>query len=61
MSEYAITQVFPGDKRTLASVDALLHREGITRDANLDYISAMLDEDGEVIAAAMARRAALPL
>ena len=50
MSEYAITQVFPGDKRTLASVDALLHREGITRDANLDYISAMLDEDGEVIA-----------
>ena len=50
MSEYAITQVFPGDKRTLASVDALLRREGITRDANLDYISAMLDEDGEVIA-----------
>ena len=50
MSEYAITQVFPGDKRTLASVDALLHREGITRDANLDYISAMLDEEGEVIA-----------
>ena len=36
MSEYAITQVFPGDKRTLASVDALLRREGITRDANLD-------------------------
>ena len=50
MSEYAITQVFPGDKRTLASVDDLLRREGITRDANLDYISAMLDEDGEVIA-----------
>ena len=50
MSEYAITQVFPGDKRTLASVDALLRREGITRDANLDYISAMLDEEGEVIA-----------
>ena len=46
----AITQVFPGDKRTLASVDALLHREGITRDANLDYIGAMLDEEGEVIA-----------
>ena len=50
MSEYAITRVYPGDKRTLASVDALLHKEGITRDGNLDYICAMLDEDGEVIA-----------
>ena len=50
MSEYAITQVYPGDRKTLASVDALLHKEGITRDGNLDYICAMLDEDGEVIA-----------
>ncbi|MDY3781189.1 MAG: [citrate (pro-3S)-lyase] ligase [Candidatus Faecousia sp.] len=50
MSEYTLTQVFPSDKRTLAQVDRLLVEEGITRDANLDYICAMEDEDGEVIA-----------
>ena len=41
MSDYAISQVYPSDKRSLAGVDALLHREGITRDGNLDYICAM--------------------
>ena len=50
MSEYTLTQVFQSDKRTLAQVDRLLVEEGITRDANLDYICAMEDEDGEVIA-----------
>ena len=50
MSEYALTQVFPSDKAMLAQVDALLVEEGITRDANLDYICAMVDEEGTVIA-----------
>ncbi len=50
MSEYAITQIFPTDKAGLKQVDALLQREGITRDGNLDYTCAMVDEDGEVIA-----------
>ena len=50
MSEYFLTQVYPSDKRTLAQVDRLLVEEGITRDANLDYICAMEDEDGQVIA-----------
>ena len=36
MSEYTLTQVFPGDKTTLAQIDALLQREGIRRDSNLD-------------------------
>ena len=44
MSEYTLTQVFPSDKRTLAQVDRLLVEDGITRDANLDYICAMEDE-----------------
>ena len=38
MSDYAISQVHPTDKRTLAQVDQLLDREGIRRDNNLDYI-----------------------
>ena len=50
MSEYVLTQVYPSDKRTLQQVDRLLVEEGITRDANLDYICAMEDENGEVIA-----------
>lgn len=50
MSDYAISQVYPSDKRSLAQIDALLQKEGITRDGNLDYICAMRDEDDEVIA-----------
>lgn len=50
MSEYFISQIYPSDKRGLAQVDALLQKEGITRDGNLDYICAMRDEDGGVIA-----------
>lgn len=50
MRDYAISQVYPSDKRSLAGVDALLHREGITRDGNLDYICAMRDENDEIIA-----------
>lgn len=49
MSEYAITQVRPGDP-LLAQVDALLQAEGLTRDRNLDHICAMLDQEGQVIA-----------
>lgn len=50
MSEYALTQVSLSDKRVLAQVDALLVENGITRDANLDYICAMVDEENRVIA-----------
>lgn len=49
MSEYSIAQVQPGDTRTLAQIDALLEQEGIRRDANLDYICAMFDEEYHVI------------
>lgn len=50
MSEYALTQVSLSDKRMLAQVDALLVENGISRDANLDYICAMVDEENRVIA-----------
>ena len=50
MSDYAISQVYPSDKRSLAQIDALLQKEGITRDGNLDYICAMRDSDDEIIA-----------
>ena len=50
MSEYSISQVYPSDKYSLSQIDALLQKEGITRDGNLDYICAMRDEDDEVIA-----------
>ena len=49
MSEYSLSQVYPTDKHTLAEIDALLEKEGIRRDANLDYICAMFDENYHVI------------
>ena len=49
MADYRITEVLPADKTTLAQVDTLLQQEGIRRDGNLDYICAMLDENGQVI------------
>ena len=45
-----ITAVRPTDARTLRQIDALLQREGIRRDGNLDYICAMKDDDEQVIA-----------
>ena len=50
MSEYPISQIYPSDRRSLGQVDALLQREGISRDGNLDYICAMRDERDEIIA-----------
>lgn len=50
MSQYTISQLREGDKRTLSQVDRLLHDEGISRDKNLDYTCVMYDEDYQVIA-----------
>ena len=50
MSEYPISQIHPSDRRSLAQIDALLQKEGISRDANLDYICAMRDDSDEIIA-----------
>lgn len=47
---YTISQVSLSDKRGLAQVDALLEREGIRRDRNLDYLCAAYDEDDRIVA-----------
>lgn len=50
MSEYFISRIDPSDRRRLAQIDALLASEGLCRDGNLDYICAMLDDDGQIVA-----------
>ena len=50
MSDYSISQIHPADKRGLAQIDALLQKEGICRDGNLDYICAMYDGNDHIIA-----------
>ena len=47
---YAVSRIFPTDKRAMAQVDALLAQEGISRDKNLDYTCGIYDEDFRVIA-----------
>lgn len=49
MSEYVISQVRPADRRAWSQIDALLEREGIRRDGNLDYTCAMYDDNYDVI------------
>ena len=48
MSEYAISEVRPGDRYMNDAVNQLLEQEGIRRDKNLDYTAAMLDDDYNV-------------
>jgi len=49
MSDHSISQVYPTDRRAIAQIDALLDKEGIKRDGNLDYMCAMYDEDYNII------------
>ncbi len=42
--------VYPGDRRAMAEVDALLEREGLRRDRNLDYTCALYGDDGQIAA-----------
>lgn len=50
MSEYTISKVYPSDNRAMNQIKGLLEQEGITLDANLDYICGMYDEDYNIIA-----------
>ena len=45
-----ISRIYPSDRNAMAKVDALLAGEGIRRDANLDYICGIYDEDYHLIA-----------
>ena len=46
----SIGEIFPDDRRTGAQMNALLLREGIRRDKNLDYSCGVFDDDGSLIA-----------
>ena len=50
MSDYTVSRILPGDGRGMAQIDALLTKEGIRRDANLDYTCALLDDNGRAVA-----------
>ena len=50
MSSYNISKIYPSDKRSNKLIDDLLTKEGIRRDANLDYTCAMFDEEMNIIA-----------
>ena len=45
-----LTAVSPRDARAQKQVDALLEREGIRRDGNLDYTCGLFDDDWRLIA-----------
>lgn len=48
---YTIGPVPPWNERALAQIDALLEREGLYREAHLNYLCAVYDESSDVIAA----------
>lgn len=50
MSEYAISKIYPSDRRANTQINELLLAEGIRRDANLDYTCGMYDEEMNIIA-----------
>ena len=50
MSEYAISQIYPSDRRANTQINKLLLAEGIRRDANLDYTCGMYDDEMNIIA-----------
>lgn len=50
MSDYSISKIYPGDKRSNQLIDKLLNEEGIRRDGNLDYTCAIFDDDMNIIA-----------
>ena len=50
MSEYTISQITPSDRRACRQMDALLEKEGIERDKNLDYSIGLFDEDYNLVA-----------
>lgn len=50
MSDYHVSRIFNNDKREIKKLDALLEKEGIQRDNNLDYTAGLYDEDYELAA-----------
>ncbi len=49
-NQFYISEIWPGDRTALKSVDALLEKEGLLRDPNLDYTCGMYDSEGQLAA-----------
>lgn len=47
---YTLSQIYPGDKRSMAQLHSLLNREGICLDGNLDYTCGLFDQDWNLAA-----------
>lgn len=50
MSEYYISRISPDDRKTIHRMDQLLEKEGIRRDAHLDYLCGLFDEEENLVA-----------
>ena len=50
MSDYTVSRISPTDKRAVRQMDALLEKEGIERDKNLDYSIGLFDDDYNLVA-----------
>lgn len=50
MSDYQASKIYYSDKRSMQQLDALLKKEGIQRDKNLDYTVGLFDEDYNLVA-----------
>lgn len=50
MSLYHISEIHPNDHRAQRQVDALLQKEGLVRDARLEEIIGVLNEDNALVA-----------
>ena len=47
---FVISQIYPNDHRGIKQVKALLEKEGITLDKNLDYTCCLYDDDYNPVA-----------
>lgn len=50
MQDAIVSTIYPSDKKAFKKIDALLEKEGLIRDANLDYSCAIYDEHFNIIA-----------
>ena len=50
MSEYMLSEIRSTDRRNIAKMEALLQKEGIERDKNLDYSVGLFDEEYQLAA-----------
>lgn len=50
MSDYTVSRILPTDKRAVRQMDALLEKEGIERDKNLDYSIGLFDDNYDLVA-----------